>query len=118
MNSSYVFASLVFSFKKLSDFLNQSEYLESLASGLYNDYKILGREKAELADLLSGQKELKDELNDLKHELQAKNTLIQNQKEEKSELLKETKNQEIEYQKLISKIQIRQAEIQKEIFEL
>lgn len=107
-----------FQSKKLSNFLNQSEYLANLTNGLYNDYKILAQDKIELSDLLSGQKELKDDLVDFKNELQSKSRLIESQKQEKNAFLKETKNQEAEYQKIISKIQIKQATIQKEIFEL
>jgi murein DD-endopeptidase MepM/ murein hydrolase activator NlpD len=104
--------------RKLSDFLSLSEYIINLEGGLYANLKALSEDKKDLEGLLSGQKELKGELTDLKQELQAKDRLIQNQKDEKNTLLKETKNQEAEYQKMISKIQIRQAEIQKEIFGL
>jgi len=112
------FFSVLLQSKKLSDFFSQSEYIINLESGLYANFKALSKDKKELEELLSGQKELKNELTDLKKEIRAKNALVQSQKEEKNSLLKETKNQESEYQKIISKIQIRQAEIQKEIFEL
>ena len=104
--------------EKLSNFLSQSEYLVSIADSLYSDYKILARDKLELTDLLSGQKELKGDFIDFKNELQSKSRLVESQKQEKSALLKETKNQEAEYQKIISQIQIKQAQIQKEILEL
>jgi len=104
--------------EKLSDFLNQSEYLASVANGLYRDYKILAQDRLEITNLLSGQKESKEDLTDFKKELQSKSRLIENQKQEKNVLLKETKNQEAEYQKIISQIQIKQAQIQKEILEL
>src|SRR3989338_9746902 len=104
--------------EKLSNFLSQSEYLVSIADSLYSDYKILARDKLELTDLLSGQKELKGDFIDFKNELQSKSRLVESQKHEKSALLKETKNQEAEYQKIISQIQIKQAQIQKEILEL
>lgn len=112
------FLESLFQSKKLSDFLNQSEYLANIANGLYNDYKILAQDKIELSDLLSGQKELKEDLIDFKNELQSKSRLVENQKQEKNSLLKETKNQEAEYQKIIFQIQIKQAAIQNEIFEL
>lgn len=104
--------------KKLSDFLSQNQYIITLEGGLYENFKVLAQDKNELEKLLVSQKELRGDLNDLKKELQSKNSLVVNQRQEKNELLRETKNQEIEYQKMISKIQIRQAEIQKEIFEL
>lgn len=103
---------------KLSNFLNQSAYLANLANSLYGNYKILAQDKIELSDLLAKQKELKGDLIDFKNELQSKSRLVESQKKEKNALLKETKNQETEYQKIISQIQIKQAQIQKEIFEL
>ncbi|MBI2635652.1 MAG: hypothetical protein HYW79_03910 [Parcubacteria group bacterium] len=112
------FITAILESKQLSDFLNQSEYLINIENGLYRDFKILAQEKAELKDLLKSQETLKGDLNNLKKELLVKNQLVKNQNNEKKELLNQTNNQEIEYQKIISKIQIRQAEIQKEIFDL
>lgn len=103
--------------KKLSEFLNRSEYIINVESGLYKDFKILAQEKIELSNLFSTQQTLRGDLNNLKKELLVKNQLVQNQDKEKKELLSQTNNQEKEYQKLISRIQIRQAEIQKEIFD-
>ncbi len=104
--------------ERISIFLNQSEYLANVANSLYSDYKILAHDRLELTNLLFGQKKIKEDLTDFKNELQSKNRLVENQKQEKNTLLKETKNQEAEYQKIISQIQIRQAQIQKEILEL
>lgn len=104
--------------RKLSDFFSQNEHLANLSTGLYKDYKILSQEKAEISDLLSDQKDLRGELTDLKKELQSKSRLVEIQKQDKNALLKETKNQEVEYQKIISQIQVKQAQIQKEILDL
>ncbi len=112
------FLATILQSEKLSIFLNQSEYLANVANGLYNDYKILAEDKLELTNLLSGQSKLKEDLTDFKNELQSKSRLVESQKQEKNTLLKETKNQEVEYQKIISQIQIKQAQIQKEILEL
>lgn len=114
----YGLLAVILQSKKLSNFLNQSEYLASLAGGLYGNYKILAQDKIELTNLLLGQKELKGDLIDLRTELQSKSRLVESQKQEKNALLKETKNQETEYQKIISRIQVKQAQIQNEIFEL
>lgn len=111
-------ASVLLASEKLSDFLSHNEYITTLENGLYENFKILSQDKQELERLLSGQKELKTDLDDLKGELQSKTQFIESQKQEKNALLKETKNQEIEYQKIISQIQIKQAAIQKEILEL
>lgn len=111
------FIAAILESKKLSEFLNLSEYLINTHSGLYKDFKILAQEKTELKDMLEIQQTLKNDLNNLKKELLVKNKLVQNQNKEKKELLSQTNNQEKEYQKIISRIQIRQAEIQKEIFD-
>jgi len=103
---------------KLSDFLSNNQYLANLENGLYNNFIILERDKAELEGLVGEEKNLKKDLDDFKSELIVKNNLVQKQKEEKNKLLAETKNKETEYQKMISQAQIKQAEIQSEIFEL
>ncbi len=103
---------------KFSDVLNSNQYLVNLENGLYDNFTILTQDKAELEGLVSEEKDLKKDLNDSKSELIVKNNLVQKQKGEKDKLLAETKNKETEYQKMISQAQIKQAEIQSEIFEL
>jgi len=103
---------------KFSDFLSNNQYLAALESGLYDNFTILTQDKADLKDLISEEENLKKNLNESKNELTVKNKLVQNQKQEKNNLLSETKNKETEYQKMISQAQIKQAEIQNEIFEL
>jgi len=103
---------------KLSDVLNSNQYLINLENGLYNNFTILTQDKAELESLVSEEKDLKKDLNDSKSELIVKNNLVQKQKGEKDKLLAETKNKETEYQKMISQVQIKQSEIQSEIFGL
>ena len=103
---------------KLSDVLDSNQYLVNLENGLYNNFTILTQDKAELESLVSEEKDLKKDLNDSKSELIVKNNLVQKQKGEKDKLLAETKNKETEYQKMISQVQIKQSEIQSEIFGL
>ncbi|MDP2946016.1 MAG: peptidoglycan DD-metalloendopeptidase family protein [bacterium] len=103
---------------KFSDFLNSNQYLVNLENGLYNNFTILTRDKAELESLVGEEKNLNKEFNDFKSELIVKNNLVQKQKGEKDKLLIETKNKETEYQKMISQVQIKQAGIQSEIFGL
>ena len=111
-------AAIILRSDKLSDVLNSNQYLVNLENGLYNNFIILERDKAELEGLVGEEKNLKKDLDDFKSELIVKNNLVQKQKEEKNKLLAETKNKEMEYQKMISQVQIKQAEIQSEIFEL
>jgi len=111
-------AAMILRSDKLSDVLNSNQYLVNLENGLYNNFIILERDKAELEGLVGEEKNLKKDLDDFKSELIVKNNLVQKQKEEKNKLLAETKNKEMEYQKMISQVQIKQAEIQSEIFVL
>jgi len=103
---------------KFSDFLSSNQYLVNLENGLYNNFTILAQDKVELESLVGEERNLKKEFDDFKSELIVKNTLVQKQKEEKNKLLTETKNKETEYQKMISQAQIKQSEIQSEIFGL
>ncbi|MEK7578755.1 MAG: hypothetical protein AAB456_03515, partial [Patescibacteria group bacterium] len=112
------FVVMILKSDKFSDFLSGNQYLINLGKGLYNNFTILMQDKAELESLISGEKNLKKDLNDFKSELIVKNNLVQKQKKGKDELLTETKNKETEYQKMISQVQIKQSEIQSEIFEL
>lgn len=112
------FAAMILKSDKFSDFLNNNQYLVNLENGLYNNFTILSQDKAELESLVSEEKYLKKNFDDFKSELIVKNNLVRKQKGEKDKLLAETKNKETEYQKMISQVQIKQAEIQSEIFEL
>lgn len=103
---------------RLSDFLSEARYFSNLQDSLYNDFRLLAQARKNLEDFKSGEEEKKAELSDLKKSLTVKNTLVENQKKEKNQLLAETKNQEKNYQKQLLEVQRRQAEIQQEIFGL
>ncbi|MDP2639035.1 MAG: peptidoglycan DD-metalloendopeptidase family protein [Candidatus Azambacteria bacterium] len=103
---------------KLSDFLNWGRYLLGFEAELYSSFQALMKNKKELELLVSQEKNVKKDLEELNAGLIAKNSLVQNQKQEKNELLLTTKNKETEYQKIILQVQKKQAEIQSEIFEL
>ena len=111
-------AAMILKSDKFSDVLNSNRYLINLENGLYDNFAILTRDKAELESLVSKENDLKKNFNDFKSELIIKNNLILKQKKEKNKLLAETKNKETEYQKMISQTQIKQSEIQSEIFKL
>lgn len=102
----------------LSSFLSQAQYLKTLNSSFYENLQLLNQEKRKLAFLKSGQLTRKEELEELDRQLSTQDKIVTTQKKESGELLKATQNQEKFYQKLISEIQARQAEIQKEVFKL
>ncbi len=103
---------------KFSDFLSQAQYVSNLQGSLYSDFKLLTEAKKNLEDLKGGEEQKKAELSELKQSLTVQNQLVQSQKQDKSQLLAQTKNQEIIYQKQISDIQKKQVEIQQEISSL
>jgi len=103
---------------RLSDFLSEARYFSNLQDSLYNDFRLLAQARKNLEDFKIGEEDKKIELVDLRKSLTAQNTLVENQKKEKNQLLIETKNQEKNYQKQLLEVQKKQAEIQQEIFGL
>ncbi len=103
---------------RFSDFLSEARYFSNLQDSLYNDFRLLAQARKNLEDFKIGEEDKKIELVDLRKSLTAQNTLVENQKKEKNQLLVETKNQEKNYQKQLLEIQRKQAEIQQEIFGL
>ncbi len=101
-----------------SDFLSQAQYVSNLQGSLYSDFKLLTEARKNFENLKGAEEQKNAELSDLKKSLTVQNQLVQNQKQDKSQLLAQTKNQEIIYQKQISDIQKKQAEIQQEISSL
>ena len=101
-----------------SDFLSQAQYVSNLQESLYSDFKLLTGARKNFENLKGAEEQKNAELSDLKKSLTVQNQLVQSQKQDKNQLLAQTKNQEIIYQKQILDIQKKQAEIQQEISSL
>jgi len=109
---------LVLENEKLSDFLNQLEYIELLQKNVQKDLQSLKALKSAL-------EEQKSEIEAQKHDLEIYNAQLYSQKQiqdqqraQKSYLLRKTRGQEQRYQQLLADIKEKQRQIQEEIFEL
>lgn len=109
---------LLFQYENFSDFFNQVEYREMLQRDLksrLDEIKLLKeklhREKIELDAK-------RTELSGLKQGLENKNSILDDQKKRKEQLLKETRNEEWRYRGLLKITREKQDAIQREIFEL
>ena len=101
-----------------SDIFNQMQYIETLQETVQQHLKDIRALKDQLAEEKSKQEEFKSSLQDLNEELRGKNLVLAFQKDDKQDLLVETKNQEKKYQSQLTELQKKQQEIQKEIFQL
>lgn len=102
--------------KNLSDFLNQVQYSENLQKEVQKKVRAI----KDLKTLLEGQKTdyevQKTELESLKKQLSGKTAVLDNQKEEKNDLLATSKNQEKQYQTTLTELQKKQQQIEDEIY--
>jgi len=109
---------LVLENEKFSDFLNQVEYIELLQRNIQKDLESLKALKSAL-------EQQKAEIETKKHDLEIYNAQLYSQKQiqdqqkaQKSYLLRQTRGQEQRYQQLLSDLKEKQRQIQQEIFEL
>ena len=101
-----------------SDFLNQMEYTELLQGQIQTKLDNIQTLKVQLEGEKTDSEEKKNDLEGLKIQLSGQNQILGNQKGEKEDILKVTKNQESRFQSLLKEVDKKRLEIQKEIFEL
>lgn len=109
---------LLLKYENFSDFFNQVEYRSLLQEDL----------RLRLGDLVSLKQKLetervalgiqREELKELKEELENKNRILTAERGKKEDVLKETKNEEWRYRNLLKDTRAKQEAIQREIFEL
>ncbi len=102
-------------YNSLSDFFNTIESTRELNQGVKQNYEDLKQVKTELENEKTKAETAKKELANLKRQLMVEKEIEQESKTEKATLLKETKNQEVAYQKLLRDREIKRAEIYDEI---
>ena len=100
-----------------SDFLNQVQYVEDLQNGVQDKVEQIKQLKQELSDQKQNQEELKNSLTSLNTELTGKNLVLNFQKSDKEDLLSQTKNKEKQYQAMLSDLQKKRDQIEKEIYD-
>lgn len=110
--------SLVLKNDNFSDFLNQVQFIESLQQGLQTKLEEIKMLKKELEEKKISQEEQKSALENFRNELSGKNMVLASQKEDKEDLLTQTKNQEKKYQAMLSDLQKKREQIEKEIFQI
>lgn len=110
--------SLVLKNNNFSDFLNQVQFIENLQGGIKAKLDIIKDLKKQLEIAKADFETQKSQLEQLHNELSGKNLVLGNQRDEKEDLLVKTKNQEKKYQQMLTDLQKKQQEIQKEIYAL
>jgi len=106
---------LALSTKSFSDILSQKEYLDSLQKEIKNNLSELKELKDSLEVFKADQESKNRELKFLYGDLEDQKKIAQDEKNEKDNLLRQTKNKEKEYQKLISSLEQQRKNIEKEI---
>ncbi|OGZ34588.1 MAG: hypothetical protein A2174_00755 [Candidatus Portnoybacteria bacterium RBG_13_41_18] len=109
---------LVLKNDNFSDFLNQAQSLETLQSGLSKNLNEIKNLKSQLETQKTDYESQKNQLLDLRDELTGKNLALDNQIDQKADLLVQTKNQEKKYQQIMSDLQKKQQDVEKEIYSL
>jgi murein DD-endopeptidase MepM/ murein hydrolase activator NlpD len=104
--------------KSLSSFLDQLEHVQSLQRSLSEGLLELKEFKAQLISERAENEGLKKKLEELEIQLEDRKDLTASRRGYQDNLLRETKNQEKEYQRLLSEVEQQQLEIQKNIFEI
>ena len=106
---------LALSTRSFSDILSQKEYLDSLQREIKNNLGELKVLKDSLEVFKVDQEVQNRERKILYGDLEDQKKIAQDEKSEKDNLLRQTKNKEKEYQKLISSIEQQRKNIEKEI---
>jgi len=109
---------LVLKNNNFSEFLNQVQFAESLQEGLKEKLDGLKNLKGQMEEEKANYEDQKNQLEDLRDQLKGQNLAIDNQKGQKQDLLTQTKNQENRYQQIMSGLQKKQQDVEKEIFAL
>jgi len=108
----------ILSKKNLSEALNQTNEIISFQKQLRSRVEDLRIVQAGLSKTILEKEEAKDKLLDYRTEVNGQKVVVEKNKAEKSTLLKETKNQESEYQKIIKEKEKLRAEFEAELQDL
>lgn len=109
---------LVLENKKLSDFLNQVQYIELLQKDIQKDLESLKALKLALEEQKNEIEIKKSDLEVYNAQLYSQKKMADNQKAQKDYLLKQTRGQEKRYQQLLTDVEEKQRQIQEEIYEI
>jgi len=107
---------LILSNANFSEFLSQAQYVANLQEGVQQKLTSIKKLKAQLEEQKTESEIQKTNLEGLKKELNGKTSVLDNQKDEKADLLATTKNQEKQYQASLTTLQKQREQIENEIF--
>lgn len=107
---------LILSNANFSEFLSQAQYAANLQEGVQQKLASIKKLKAELEEQKTQSEAQKANLESLKKELNGKTSVLDNQKDDKADLLTTTKNQEKKYQTDLATLQKQRDQIENEIF--
>ncbi len=106
---------LVLKNESFSEFLNQVQYMDNLQSGAQEQLKLIKELQIQLKNQKTDYEDKKAALEDLRQELKGQSLVLDNQKDEKQELLDTTKNQEKQYQATLTTLEKQRQQIENEI---
>ena len=107
----------ILSKRNLSDVLMEVDNLRNLNQELGSQVSSLNSEKKILVENKSQKEDTKKQLTVLQTELSGKKKVIEVNKQEQSQILKETKNQEKTYQQILTQRQQQKDALEKELFD-
>lgn len=107
---------LVLKNDNFSDFLSQFQYIQNLQNNVQDKLNKIKELKRQLENQKTESEDQKAELENLKNQLRGQSSVLDNQVDEKADLLATTKNQEKKYQVIVSDLQKQRDQIEKEIF--
>ncbi len=107
---------LILSNANFSEFLSQAQYAANLQEGVQQKLTSIKKLKIQLEEQKTQSEVQKTNLESLKKELNGKTSVLDNQKDDKADLLTTTKNQEKQYQVSLTTLQKQREQIENEIF--
>ena len=108
---------LVLSNKKISDVWENIDTLEAVNTALKEHIKDIKTLKQELESSKKKKELEKNKLINLKSGLTDQKKIVENNKSEKDKVLKETKNKELEYKKILEERLVKKNQLEAEIFD-
>jgi murein DD-endopeptidase MepM/ murein hydrolase activator NlpD len=109
---------LIFKYENFSDFMNQVDYTDNLQKELQRRLDELKTLKIKLESEKGNMESEKENLADYQNDLNVQQNILASQRSEKNNLFLTTKKEEKRYKQLLTDVETKRLEIQKEIFEL
>ena len=109
---------LIMKNQSFSDFLNQVQYSENLQDSIGRKLTEIKTLKAQMETQKSDYETQKKQLENFNVQLRGKSLALDDQKDQKNDLLNTTQNQEKQYQSLVSDLQKKRDQIETDIYQI